>query len=187
MTNGTDASKDPFALFRNAALTFSNIPAIYQRHRPGSPNVSHYLSHVLCAASNDPTCWVQPTDLQLPLAHTLHVRDRHAEECAAVLLLGPCPCKPISFACMAQVVAHQVPDWRMVKQNRHQPPHRQIWDNKEIGNDRSSPKTSKVNKAKGLSSGRTYTSKYRGVHQTFPTRRWEAQFRCDIIFIQCIP
>ena len=22
-----------------------------------------------------------------------------------------------------------------------------------------------------------YTSKYRGVHQTFPTRRWEAQFR----------
>ncbi|CAL8460674.1 g204 [Coccomyxa elongata] len=113
MTNGADASKDPFMLFRNAALTFSNIPAIYQRHRPGSPNV----------------------------------------------------------------VAHQVPDWRMVKQNRHQPPHRQIWDNKEIGNDRSSPKTSKVNKAKGLSSGRTYTSKYRGVHQTFPTRRWEAQFR----------
>ncbi len=25
--------------------------------------------------------------------------------------------------------------------------------------------------------GRVYTSKYRGVHQTFPTRRWEAQFR----------
>jgi len=25
--------------------------------------------------------------------------------------------------------------------------------------------------------GRTYTSRYRGVHQTFPTRRWEAQFR----------
>lgn len=24
---------------------------------------------------------------------------------------------------------------------------------------------------------RTYTSRYRGVHQTFPTRRWEAQFR----------
>ena len=43
--------------------------------------------------------------------------------------------------------------------------------------DRSSPKTSKVNKAKGMTSGRTYTSKYRGVHQTFPTKRWEAQFR----------
>jgi len=26
-------------------------------------------------------------------------------------------------------------------------------------------------------SGRTYTSRFRGVHQTFPTRRWEAQFR----------
>lgn len=32
--------------------------------------------------------------------------------------------------------------------------------------------------SKGGGSGRTYTSKYRGVHQTFPTRRWEAQFRC---------
>lgn len=25
--------------------------------------------------------------------------------------------------------------------------------------------------------GRTFTSKFRGVHQTFPTKRWEAQFR----------
>ena len=35
----------------------------------------------------------------------------------------------------------------------------------------------KVARQKGVSSGRTYTSKYRGVHQTFPTGRWEAQFR----------
>lgn len=28
-----------------------------------------------------------------------------------------------------------------------------------------------------MKGGRSYTSKYRGVHQTFPTRRWEAQFR----------
>jgi hypothetical protein len=38
----------------------------------------------------------------------------------------------------------------------------------------------KVTKSKGgmaNSTGRTYTSKYRGVHQTFPTKRWEAQFR----------
>lgn len=35
----------------------------------------------------------------------------------------------------------------------------------------------KTSKAKTGGSGRTYTSKYRGVHQTFPTRRWEAQFR----------
>lgn len=40
-------------------------------------------------------------------------------------------------------------------------------------------KVSKVSKAKGQTSGRTYTSKYRGVHQTFPTKRWEAQFRYD--------
>ena len=38
-------------------------------------------------------------------------------------------------------------------------------------------KVTKVAKVKGQSSGRTYTSKYRGVHQTFPTKRWEAQFR----------
>lgn len=38
-------------------------------------------------------------------------------------------------------------------------------------------KTSKHHKAKGNSNGRTYTSKFRGVHQTFPTKRWEAQFR----------
>jgi hypothetical protein len=36
-------------------------------------------------------------------------------------------------------------------------------------------KVTKANKSK--SGGRTFTSKYRGVHQTFPTRRWEAQFR----------
>jgi len=35
----------------------------------------------------------------------------------------------------------------------------------------------KVARSKGVSSGRKYTSKYRGVHQTFPTGRWEAQFR----------
>lgn len=38
-------------------------------------------------------------------------------------------------------------------------------------------KVSKVSKSKGHTTGRTYTSKYRGVHQTFPTKRWEAQFR----------
>ena len=35
----------------------------------------------------------------------------------------------------------------------------------------------KVSGRKGASGARTYTSRYRGVHQTFPTRRWEAQFR----------
>mmetsp|Transcript_48570 Transcript_48570/g.155403 ORF Transcript_48570/g.155403 Transcript_48570/m.155403 type:complete len:222 (-) Transcript_48570:60-725(-) len=38
-------------------------------------------------------------------------------------------------------------------------------------------KVNKVAKHKGAGSGRTYTSRFRGVHQTFPTRRWEAQFR----------
>ena len=30
---------------------------------------------------------------------------------------------------------------------------------------------------KAAGGGRTYTSRFRGVHQTFPTKRWEAQFR----------
>lgn len=41
---------------------------------------------------------------------------------------------------------------------------------------RQMAKLIKGSKGKG-GSGRTYTSRYRGVHQTFPTRRWEAQFR----------
>ncbi|KAL4858531.1 Secretory carrier-associated membrane protein 1 [Chlorella vulgaris] len=43
------------------------------------------------------------------------------------------------------------------------------------GGARQVGKVTKATKAK--SGGRTFTSKYRGVHQTFPTRRWEAQFR----------
>mmetsp|Transcript_5480 Transcript_5480/g.12128 ORF Transcript_5480/g.12128 Transcript_5480/m.12128 type:complete len:300 (+) Transcript_5480:108-1007(+) len=41
----------------------------------------------------------------------------------------------------------------------------------------SIPKLSRAVKSKSNGSGRTYTSKFRGVHQTFPTKRWEAQFR----------
>ena len=38
-------------------------------------------------------------------------------------------------------------------------------------------KAAKTVKNKSNNSGRTYTSRFRGVHQTFPTKRWEAQFR----------
>ncbi len=71
----------------------------------------------------------------------------------------------------------------MVKMHRHNGTtrHSLLSDHSLSHHDRTSPKTSKVNKAKGQSSGRTYTSKYRGVHQTFPTKRWEAQFRCEAV------
>lgn len=52
-----------------------------------------------------------------------------------------------------------------------------------VGPRQSVQKVAKVAKAKGNASGRTYTSKYRGVHQTFPTKRWEAQFRCGIFYL----
>jgi hypothetical protein len=41
----------------------------------------------------------------------------------------------------------------------------------------NAPKMAKAVKSKSNASGRKYTSKFRGVHQTFPTKRWEAQFR----------
>ena len=46
-------------------------------------------------------------------------------------------------------------------------------------------KASKQSKAKSANPGRTYTSKYRGVHQTFPTKRWEAQFRSGRLHALC--
>ncbi|KAJ9524545.1 hypothetical protein QJQ45_024127 [Haematococcus lacustris] len=39
------------------------------------------------------------------------------------------------------------------------------------------PKLSRAVKSKSNGAGRQYTSRFRGVHQTFPTKRWEAQFR----------
>jgi len=49
-----------------------------------------------------------------------------------------------------------------------------------VADDGSAELRQSVHKAagkKGIAGARTYTSRYRGVHQTFPTRRWEAQFR----------
>jgi len=46
-----------------------------------------------------------------------------------------------------------------------------------IGDFNLRPLSRTIKTHKGKGNGRTYTSRYRGVHQTFPTRRWEAQFR----------
>ena len=69
-----------------------------------------------------------------------------------------------------------VPDWGMVKRVRHAGPAPRRSARADLDRAGSAGKP-KVSKAKGHTSGRTYTSKYRGVHQTFPTKRWEAQFR----------
>ena len=70
-----------------------------------------------------------------------------------------------------------MPDWGMVKRVRHAGPAPRRSARADLDRAGSAGKP-KVSKAKGHTSGRTYTSKYRGVHQTFPTKRWEAQFRC---------
>ena len=62
-----------------------------------------------------------------------------------------------------------VPDWDHVRKRR-----RSVI--RCLGVLSSDPKVP-VCKPKRQSKGRTFTSRYRGVHQTFPTRRWEAQFR----------
>lgn len=68
----------------------------------------------------------------------------------------------------------RVEDWPGIKRNRGTQP-------KPVPKEHK--KSQGVSKAVARSNpkvgagGRTYTSKYRGVHQTFPTKRWEAQFR----------
>lgn len=73
-----------------------------------------------------------------------------------------------------------VADWSQVKRcgESFQPRRRSTGKIQEMQSARSPVQKSIARgKTKGVKSGRTYTSKYRGVHQTFPTKRWEAQFR----------
>lgn len=70
----------------------------------------------------------------------------------------------------------EIADWHQIKRIRPTS-HMRRSILPDVSVDKAVHKVSKVSKAKGQNSGRTYTSKYRGVHQTFPTKRWEAQFR----------
>ncbi|KAK9800857.1 hypothetical protein WJX73_000580 [Symbiochloris irregularis] len=80
-----------------------------------------------------------------------------------------------------EVLGVQVADWSQVKRCGHSIPPRRgsVSKRRDLPNTprQAVQKASKVSKSKGANPGRTYTSKYRGVHQTFPTKRWEAQFR----------
>ncbi|KAK9819820.1 hypothetical protein WJX72_002762 [[Myrmecia] bisecta] len=89
-----------------------------------------------------------------------------------------------------QELGVHVVDWTQLKKKRHgflPPPSRRLAADPLAEKLRAEAsalsrqavqKVSKVSKTKGhAQTGRTYTSKYRGVHQTFPTKRWEAQFR----------
>eukprot|EP00884_Botryococcus_braunii_P000473 jgi/Botrbrau1/10426/Bobra.0133s0033.1 len=67
-----------------------------------------------------------------------------------------------------------VPTWESILKRKQTAGARRLLSTKDPAIEK---KTSKVVKSKGQVSGRTYTSKYRGVHQTLPTKRWEAQFR----------
>ena len=62
-----------------------------------------------------------------------------------------------------------VPDWDHVRKRRTNVI-------RGLGVVSSDPKVP-VCEPKRQGKGRTFTSRYRGVHQTFPTMRWEAQFR----------
>ena len=83
----------------------------------------------------------------------------------------------------AEMNALEVPSWRSLKEPRlldgsgRPTALSHDGDKLDAGLRQAVQKVTKVSKQKSSQSGRTYTSKYRGVHQTFPTRRWEAQFR----------
>ena len=66
-----------------------------------------------------------------------------------------------------------IPDWTELRRRREL----EMLQQYGLGREGPRPVIKSVAMVKGRGSGRTYTSKYRGVHQTFPTRRWEAQFR----------
>lgn len=79
----------------------------------------------------------------------------------------------------------KVADWSQVKRHKltrmrpiSVPTMQRVVHNKDTSLMRHPmQKATKSLKSKSAGGGRQYTSKYRGVHQTFPTRRWEAQFR----------
>ncbi|DBA67651.1 hypothetical protein WJX79_008916 [Trebouxia sp. C0005] len=77
---------------------------------------------------------------------------------------------------IAEELQVEISDWHQIKRIRPTS-HVRRTAIPDLSVDKAVQKVSKVSKAKGQNSGRTYTSKYRGVHQTFPTKRWEAQFR----------
>ena len=60
-------------------------------------------------------------------------------------------------------LTHTVPHWEQVKRRQSNP---------EAFETRLNTLKRKI-----VGAGRSYTSQFRGVHQTFPTERWEAQFR----------
>ncbi|GLC34927.1 hypothetical protein PLESTB_001179000 [Pleodorina starrii] len=106
----------------------------------------------------------------------------------------PTICKPRSVTIREleylQEVGLSVPDWLSHKPTRNRPtlpPNASLRVHARMkvvqqhhvsaGKVGTAMKLLRAVKSKANGSGRTYTSKYRGVHQTFPTKRWEAQFR----------
>mmetsp|Transcript_8841 Transcript_8841/g.22254 ORF Transcript_8841/g.22254 Transcript_8841/m.22254 type:complete len:320 (-) Transcript_8841:1696-2655(-) len=63
------------------------------------------------------------------------------------------------------------------KRGQQPQPQQQQQQAQQQAQQHSVPKLNRAVKGKSNGAGRTYTSKFRGVHQTFPTKRWEAQFR----------
>ncbi|KAG2489327.1 hypothetical protein HYH03_012159 [Edaphochlamys debaryana] len=110
------------------------------------------------------------------------------------LLFQPSICKPRHVALREldylRDLGLDVPDWHSAKNTKRQPVlhhHSTASIRQTMARGKAAPqqggkvgnamKLLRAVKSKANGSGRTYTSKYRGVHQTFPTKRWEAQFR----------
>lgn len=89
---------------------------------------------------------------------------------------------PLEDSELDKKLGYTVPDWSQVRR-KGMGVRRDLRDalsnmrTADSINRQAVQKVGKVAKTKGHLPGRTYTSRYRGVHQTFPTKRWEAQFR----------
>ncbi|GIL54334.1 hypothetical protein Vafri_9907 [Volvox africanus] len=111
------------------------------------------------------------------------------------VLFQPTICRPRSITIREleylQEVGLCVPDWGSHRPTKNRPSHvsstaaLRVQQRIRVASQHQLPigkvgtamKLLRAVKSKANGSGRTYTSKYRGVHQTFPTKRWEAQFR----------
>ncbi|EFN58221.1 hypothetical protein CHLNCDRAFT_142099 [Chlorella variabilis] len=169
---------DLVAHIRGLAEACGAVPDICKRRAPGEPDLAvgaqvadweqlrrrkeFDLLQAYPAAGLHPSTFV-PTSQAVPALPDSAAAAVTAAAAAAAALPVPVPAMVPASGSVPLVPAMPAP--------AAMPAERQAG-----GGVRQVGKITKANKQK--SGGRTFTSKYRGVHQTFPTRRWEAQFRC---------
>lgn len=184
---------DLVAHIRGLAESCGAVPDICKRRAPGEPDatagvqVSDWaelrrrremdLMNTYPAAGLHPSTFV-PTSQVVPVgADAVGSAAAAAAAAAAAPLPMPLPMVPASGAAGGHMAVPGMPAMPAGASMLQLPSQSEPRGGGGGGGGgvRTVGKVTKANKSK--QGGRTFTSKYRGVHQTFPTRRWEAQFR----------